>query len=175
MQIPGSSLHAGSHNAHAACSRHSTHAAHHSRLGPHQGSARLRSTRLGRNRGPSASAQHLSPRAAGHAGHTHTKQCARPAAGRRANECARTRPSCSASLPPLSAAGERSRRGDSSDADRKGHATRRTRITGDQGQEGGGHDSVVRDGGGRNGHDGGGHNGYGLAGDGYEETITWRW
>ena len=83
--------------------------AQHARSTPQQaGSAPgFRATEVhstGAQQGPSASAQHLGPRAAGHAGHTHTKQCARPAAGRRANECARTRPSCSASLPPLSAA-----------------------------------------------------------------------
>ena len=65
---------------------------------------------------------------------TRTRSSARPAAGRRANECARTRPSRSASLPPLSAAGERGRRGGSSDADREGHATRRTRITAERGR-----------------------------------------
>ena len=80
--------------------------AQHARSTPQQaGSAPgFRATEVhstGAQQGPSASAQHLG---AGHAGHTHTKQCARPAASRRANECARTRPSCSASLPPLSAA-----------------------------------------------------------------------
>ena len=79
--------------------------AQHARSTPQQaGSAPgFRATEVhstGAQQGPSASAQHLGPDTQG----TRTRSSARPAAGRRANECARTRPSCSASLPPLSAA-----------------------------------------------------------------------
>jgi hypothetical protein len=136
-----------------------------------QGSARLGSTRLGRNGGPSASAQHLGPCSRTRRAHAHEAVPAPPPAGARTNARApdpAVLPLCRHSLPRGRGVGEGARAMPiAKDMPPEGRGSRPS--------EGGGHDGVVRDGGGRNGHDGGGHNGCGLAGDGRDETITWRW